>query len=431
MSRKTLFGRTALIISVTMLAFALAAVAIVGQFIVKPIGKRNVEDLSALILLSAQTYVELPPETRADFVDELSSTHQLFWGTGEEKLSTKPLSHPRFHFMQQVLSERLGENVELARQMDDHHRYWIDLHMAGEGLRIGFHQKRLGEALPYVALYLSAILLLTTLLGSLILVRKLTRPIKDLSVAAKIVGSGNTPKPLAEDGPKELAETARAFNKMSTDVQALLENRTVLLSGISHDLRTPLTRLNLALEMLPDNVDDELRNELKEAIGNMELIIAEYMQLAKGLEQDSLKTTHIQSLIGDIVSELNQDKNQLIQLTGDDACQINTYTEALHRVLFNLIENAIRYGEGAPIEISWQCDQNVQMIRIKDQGPGIPEQHRSAIFRPFYRLERSRNRNSGGSGLGLAIVEQLVNQRGWKIAIDDAPEGGTQVTLSL
>ena len=218
---------------------------------------------------------------------------------------------------------------------------------------------------------------------------------------------------------------------MSTDVQALLENRTVLLSGISHDLRTPLTRLNLALEMLPDNVDDELRNELKEAIGNMELIIAEYMQLAKGLEQDSLKTTHIQSLIGDIVSELNQDKNQLIQLTGDDTCQINTYTEALHRVLFNLIENAIRYGENKPIDITWHCDKDVTTIVINDRGPGIPEQHREAIFRPFYRLEGSRNRNSGGSGLGLAIVEQLVNQRGWKIAIDDTAEGGTQITLSL
>ena len=428
---KTLFSRTALIISSAILVFALVSAAIVGHFIIKPVNKKNTEDLSALILLSARTYVELPPETRADFIEELSIEHQLFWGAGNEELLVKRLKHPRLKHMQRILSEKLNSHVVIAEQIDDHHRHWIDIDIAGESIRIGFDLHRIDLPLPHVALSIVALLLTVTLLGSLILVKKLTRPIKDLSEAASVVGRGGVPQPLSESGPKELAETAKAFNKMSTDVQALLENRTVLLSGISHDLRTPLTRLNLALEMLPDEVDQELQNELKEAVESMELIIAEYMQLAKGLENDSLKNITIQTLINDIITELDINKTQAIHLSGDDHCQINTYAEALHRVLFNLIENAIRYGESKPVDIVWHCDNDTTSIVISDQGPGIPEQHRQAIFRPFYRLEGSRNRNSGGSGLGLAIVEQLVNQRGWQIEIGNSDQGGTQITLTL
>lgn len=428
---KTLFSRTALIISITMLVFTLVAAIIVGNFIVKPVGKKNTEDLSALIVLAAQTYVELPPETRQDFIDELSGTHQLFWGTGEESLMVKRLNHPRLRHMQRLLSDHLNSHVVIAHQLDKRDRHWIDIDIANEQVRIGFDLGRINAPLPYVALSLAFILLITTLLGSLILVKKLTHPIKRLSEAANVVGRGGMPQPLSESGPKELAETAKAFNKMSTDVRALLENRTVLLSGISHDLRTPLTRLNLALEMLPKEVDDELRHELKEAISNMELIIEEYMQLTQGLENDNLENIAIQDLMADIVAELDADKSQTIRLNGAHDCQISTYAAALHRVLSNLIDNALRYGEGQPVDIRWTCSGNNTRIVISDQGPGIPEQHREAIFRPFYRLEGSRNRNSGGSGLGLAIVAQLANQRGWHIEIDDSDQGGAKITLTL
>lgn len=428
---KTLFSRTALIISITMLVFTLVAAIIVGNFIVKPVGKKNTEDLSALIVLAAQTYVELPPETRQDFIDELSGTHQLFWGTGEESLMVRHLDHPRLRHMQRLLSEHLNSHVVIAHQLDKRDRHWIDIDIANEQVRIGFDLKRINTPLPYVALSLAFMLLATTLLGSLILVKKLTRPIKDLSAAARVVGRGDMPNPLSESGPKELAETAKAFNKMSTDVRALLENRTVLLSGISHDLRTPLTRLNLALEMLPEEVDDELRHELKEAISNMELIIEEYMQLTKGLENDSLSNINIHHLMSDIVAELDVEKAQIIRLNGAQDCQFNTYAAALHRVLFNLIENALRYGEGQPIDISWHCHDKNSSIVISDQGPGIPKQYRQAVFRPFYRLEGSRNRNSGGSGLGLAIVEQLAKQRGWQIELGNSDQGGTTIKLTL
>jgi two-component system, OmpR family, osmolarity sensor histidine kinase EnvZ len=428
---KTLFGRTSIIISVTMLAFLLASITIAGYFIILPVGKRNADYLSALILLSAQTFVKLPQETRQNYINELSETHQLFAGTGNELLVEHTYLKPYFIYMEEFLSKHPGTTVNIAPQVDNPGRHWVDLIIANEKVRIGFDQQRMGVTMPYVGLYLISILAIMAIISSLALVRKITKPVQKLSQAAAIIGAGGIPSHLIEEGPIELAETAKAFNKMSTDVQNLLENRTVLLSGISHDLRTPLTRMGMALEMLPDNVDDELRHELINSISNMELIIKEYMLLTKGLKDADIENTNINSLIINIVDGINPPKHQKIHIVGPKESSINTHVIALHRVLFNLIENAIRYGNSKPINITWTWLDKTLEIEIIDQGLGIPEQHREEIFSPFFRIESSRNRESGGTGLGLAIVDQIITQRGWKIDIASNMSSGTKITLSI
>ena len=427
---KTLFGRTSLIITSTMLIFLLATITIAGYFIILPVGKRNADDLASLILLSAQTYVELPPETRQDFVDELSKSHQLYWGSGNEPLAGHTHLKPHFNFMEQSLSDRLGSTVDIAPQVDNPDRHWVDIKISDKAVRIGFDQQRIGVSLPYVALYLILILSVMAVLSSLLLVRKITKPVQNLSKAAAVIGAGGIPDPLLEEGPKELAETAKAFNKMSTDVQSLLENRTVLLGGISHDLRTPLTRMKMALEMLPNSVDAGLNGELIEAVDNMELIIQEYMQLTKGLEDENIERININTLIATIIKEIKPDKAQVIKVVGDTDYQLETYAVALHRVLFNLIENAISYGNKNPISISWKQQGSALELAIADQGSGIPEQHQEKIFRPFYRLESSRNRASGGTGLGLAIVDQIITRRAWKINLV-SNDNGTTITILI
>jgi len=428
---KTLFGRTSLIITSTMLVFLIAVITIAGNFIILPVGKRNADDLASLILLSAQTYVELPPETRQDFVNELSKNHQLYWGNGTEQLAEHTYLKPHFNFMEKSLSDRLGSTVDIAPQVDKPDRHWVEIKISEKVVRVGFDQQRIGVSLPYVALYLVLILSVMAVLSSLLLVRKITKPVQNLSKAAAVIGAGNIPDPLSEEGPKELAETARAFNKMSTDVQSLLENRTVLLGGISHDLRTPLTRMKMALEMLPNSVDSELSTELVEAVDNMGLIIQEYMQLTKGLEDENIERINLNILITDIVKEIKPAKTQIIHITGDTNYQFETYSVALHRVLFNLIENAISYGKKNPISISWKQQKKILKIVIADQGSGIPNQHQAKVFRPFYRLESSRNRASGGSGLGLAIVKQLVDSHNWQVSLNPRENGGTNAVVTI
>ncbi|MCH9646508.1 MAG: HAMP domain-containing protein [Proteobacteria bacterium] len=427
---KTLFGRTSLIITSTMLAFLIATIAIAGYFIILPVGKRNAEDLASLIHLSAKTYVELPPETRQDFINELSKNHQLFWGSGSEQLAAHTHLKPHFHYMESNLSNSLGSTVDIAPDVNNPNRHWVDINIAGESVRLGFDRNRIGVSLPSVALYLLSILAIMATLSSLILVRKLTKPIQQLSEAASMIGLGNAPEILPEEGPKELAQTAKAFNKMSADVQNLLENRTVLLGGISHDLRTPLTRMTMALEMLPNSTDTELKRELVEAVDNMELIIQEYMQLTKGFEDEDIECISINTLITTIIKEIKPDKDQVINLVGDTTCQLETYVVALHRVLFNLIKNAVSYGNKNPISISWKQQGGALQLAITDQGYGIPKQHQDKIFRPFYRLESSRNRASGGTGLGLAIVDQIITRRAWKINLV-SNDNGTTITVLI
>ncbi|CAC9598342.1 hypothetical protein [uncultured Gammaproteobacteria bacterium] len=348
-------------------------------------------------------------------------------GTGNEQLAKHIHLKPHFNFMEGVLSTSLGSSVNIAPEVGNSDRHWVDINVSGKLIRIGFDQQRTGVVLPYMALYLVSILAVMAILSSLVLMRKITKPVQALSKAAKIIGSGGVPKPPLETGPKELAETAKAFNKMSVDVQNLLENRTVILGGISHDLRTPLTRMRMALEMLPDNVDNELRNELKDSIANMELIIQEYMQLTQDLENNAVEGVSIHKLLSDIVNK----KGQLIKLSGDLSLTTNTHLSALHRVLFNLVENAIRYGNSKPTRISWKFLEKTLNIEVSDQGAGISEQDQEKIFRPFYRSEPSRNRQTGGTGLGLAIVDQIVNQKGWKLTLISDKDNGTQMILSL
>jgi two-component system osmolarity sensor histidine kinase EnvZ len=428
---KTLFGRASLIIIGTILVFLLALVAIANHYIISPVAKKNSEHLASLILLSAKTYVALPSTTRDNFVNELSDHHQLFLGTGKESLTTPKNVQPHLNVIENILSEHSAEDVNISPETHNPDLHWVDLNIAQETVRIGFNQQRIGGILSHLSIDLALILILITILSSMLLTRKITKPIQNLSAAAKIIGAGGVPEPLNEEGLKELADTARAFNKMSTDVKNLLENRTILLSGISHDLRTPLTRMGMALEMLPDSVDEELKSELNNSIANMELIIQEYMQLAKGLEEGDLETINVGDLMADIIDELNPKKTQIITFDGDSSCTFNTYKTALHRVLSNLIKNALRYGLDKPVSLSWQQKNDELILSVADQGLGIPASYREKIFRPFYRLESSRNRENGGTGLGLAIVDQIITKRNWHIDITDNEPTGTKITLKI
>ena len=419
----SLFARTAITLALAFVVFQAAATWVVYRTLIVPVAERSADDLAGLIVLSAQTWVELPPETRAAFEKELARRHGL-------RLTTLPVAAtgdaPRFAFRTQIeaaLSRRLREDVAL-RGLPGKASVWLDIPVGGHDLKAGFFPDRYAVKPPLAAIAVVALGAFLSLLTALLLVRRITVPLARASRAASQVGAGQLPEPLPETGPEELAELARRFNRMAAEVRDLLDNRTTLLAGISHDLRTPMTRLQLNLEMLRDDPRPARIDKAVADLTDMNKLISGYLELARTTQAEAKSPVDLAALLAGLAGEAG------LAWPGAMACPVQAGPLALRQIVANLIQNAQRYGGGC-VELTLECAPHSARIVVRDAGPGIPEDQLEKVFRPFYRLEASRALATGGTGLGLAIVRQLAETNGWKVRLANRPQGGLEAVLEI
>lgn len=424
----SLFGRTALTLGLAFVLFQTIALALVAFTILTPMAQRSADDLAALIVLSAQTWVELPPETRPAFEQELRQHHHLrineIGGLGE--VPAERFLNSRN--IESALSSRTGQTIQLER--GDLGWVWADLKMGGHFIHVGFEQKRYNIQAPMAAVGLVSLGALLVWLTALIVVRRMTRTLAQLSSAAAQVGQGKMPQPLPEHGARELVTLAQTFNQMANEVQALLANRTTLLAGISHDLRTPIARMRLAVAMLPEATDPKLIAQIEHDLVQMNQLIADFLDMARGLNTEASQPCDIAALLKQ-VAEDNQRGGAIVTVDAPTICEINIAPHALQRILTNLIQNALRYSNNQPVLITCKTQADGVVIAVLDRGPGIPEDQLESVFRPFFRLESSRNLATGGSGLGLAIARQLAQVHGWHLSLAAREGGGLVATLRV
>jgi two-component system osmolarity sensor histidine kinase EnvZ len=299
---------------------------------------------------------------------------------------------------------------------------WVDVPMGGFELQIGFSPQRRDIQPLYVGIIIVVLGAGIVFLTSLFMVQRIARPLVQAAERVESFRGGEDFEPLPERGPAELVSLARNFNTMARDISALLSNRTTLLAGISHDLRTPLTRMRLALELLPDSVDPGLIERFERNLRSMDELISDALRFARGTGE-SRQEIELEAYIADIV----ESHDRRIPFSARDAQGIRLMLApgALQRVLQNLISNAEQHGDSVRVELRGR------EVHVIDSGPGIPDEYKLQVFQPFFRLDRSRSVATGGSGLGLAIVQQLCQAHGWRVRIEDAPGGGTDVVLSL
>ncbi|HID81423.1 MAG TPA: HAMP domain-containing protein [Chromatiales bacterium] len=431
----TLFTRTWLTVAAAVLIFLLFSSSIIVYYLVFPMARQAAEDLAALMVLSAQAWVELPPDTRPDFQVELFTYHGLsLTEKADQTLDRHPLETPYMRFLEEALSARLGTPVPIKTRLNDELWLWVDIPMGGHELRFRFPHERIGVQPPLVAVWLLAGLAVVTLLTSLLLVRKLNRPLERLSNAALCFGMGNKLEPLPEKGPQEIVTLTSRFNQMMRQIHELMDNRNTLLAGISHDLRTPIARMRLAVEMLSNNYDLELIARLEKDLNEMDELIGRTLEFSRGLDAAhkpaKQEEVDLISLLGEILADYDHESVN-IRENCSDSCILVENAAALRRVLTNLIENAVRYGENSPITVTCECGALEAKVTISDSGPGIPKEQLEAVFRPFHRIETSRSRNTGGSGLGLAIVQQLCTAHGWSVKLLQREQGGIQAVLII
>lgn len=269
------------------------------------------------------------------------------------------------------------------------------------------------------------LVLLSVIALSLLGIRSATRPLARLSRAALQLGDDLDMPPLKESGPKEVAATAVAFNRMQQRIREQIEERERLFSAISHDLKTPLTRLRLRAEMLDDEVQ---RERFCAALDELDNLVKGALASVKGLDlHETPEPVALGPMIDDIAEALRlQGGHVTVQ---GEVPPLTVKPLAFKRCLANLLENAVFYGQRA--EVSLAEHAGVVTIRIRDHGPGIPDSQLSRVFSPFVRLEPSRSRHTGGSGLGLGIARHIARAHGGDIQLANHPQGGLCVTLTV
>lgn len=424
----SLFGRTALTLGLAFVLFQAVALALVAVTVLNPMAQRSADDLAALIVLSAQTWVELPPETRAAFERELHEHHHLQISKIDALTEIPAERFVNSRNIEAALSKRTGEQVKL--ESGNAGWVWADLQMGGHFIRVGFESNRYNTRAPMAAVGMVSLGALLVWLTALLVVRRLTRTLAQMSAAAAQVGQGKMPPALPERGARELTVLARAFNQMANEVQDLLANRTTLLAGISHDLRTPIARMRLAVAMLPAQTDALLIAQIERDLVQMNQLIADFLDMARGLNSEPLQLLDIAPLLQAMVEDAVRGGGQ-VELLPMAALSVSVAPNALQRIVINLIQNAVRYGQPYGVSVHGERVGDTVLIHVLDRGPGIPSAQMEAVFMPFFRLESSRNLATGGSGLGLAIARQLAQVYGWQLSLAARDGGGLVATLRI
>ena len=343
-------------------------------------------------------------------------------------LTDRELLHPKNSRLDRALSKSLKERIKFPHTFDtvkNSNKVIIYVQLPNKILRTEISKKRLYSSTTYIFIAVMIVSSLFLLGLAVFFLRRQISPLKELSNAADAFGKGDTFFALKPRGADEVRHVTHAFLDMRERIRLHIEQRTNMLAGVSHDLRTPLTRMKLQIEMLDKNED---KIGLKEDVSQMEQMLEAYLSFIKEKEMEIRVKSDISKLIGSIILDAKRNGDIIvpknIQIV-DAKVRIND----LRRAITNLTSNACR--ESKNVEISLIKKDKNALIIVDDDGPGIKEKDYSSVFKAFYRIESSRNLSTGGLGLGLTIARDIARSHGGEIKLEKSNLGGLRATLSV
>lgn len=384
----------------------------------------------------------IPHEAERDRAahDLSSASLEVHWSKVSLVLGTAPMTE-RTRAMEQRLKElvpdlasesfRVGfaDDGALGTGEADAYRHMMLVSVRlDDGSWVNFSSSALGAAqhADWSVLAVMICFGVAIVVVAVLLLRWATRPLRDLAIAAERFSIDRAPQPLDESGPTEVRHAARAFNTMRERIRRLVAERMQALAAVSHDLRTPITRLRLRSELLDD---DATRDLIDADLSEMEGMIDSTLEFLRGgVSSEALRPIDIVSVIETIVDE-QTDQGRDIALRGLGQGRVLGRLLALKRAFWNIIGNAVKYGDSAVVEVTETADS--LQITIDDDGPGISAADAERVFQPFVRLEESRGRTTGGSGLGLTIARAVIRSHGGEVALASREAGGLRVTVTL
>jgi two-component system osmolarity sensor histidine kinase EnvZ len=430
---RTLLLRTFLLLTILMLISVLAWFAIFSSYEREPHARQLTQLLVSVVNLTRAALISAEPGKRQDLLGELSEREGIRIYPADDGDIIEPLPDlPVLLMAQERLRAELGPATRLALQrngeaalfvsfrIEDDDEYWVAL-----------PRERIERTIPWQWLGWGAAALLLSLFGAWLIMFRVTRPLQAFAAAAREIGRGRTPAPVAENGPEEMATLARTFNQMSRDLARLDADRALILAGISHDLRTPLARLRMGIEM--SGADALTREGMEVDVEEMDKTIGQFLDFARVDGGEALQEIDLPAMLEDVASQYRR-RGYVVEgdfATAMQPASITLRPQALRRTIVNLIENALRYaGEDLPVTLSLRGAKGEIGIDIADRGPGIPAAEADRLKLPFTRLETARS-NTGGAGLGLAIVDRIVRSHGGRFDLLPRDGGGLIARITL
>lgn len=425
---KSLLGRSVLIIITPLILLQVVTATIFFENHWSKVGRRlalGVAGEIALVIEGMRRAPDSPSQQALFHQARLSLQLQLNYKPGDVLHDTQKLGET---ILVRQLTGAMVEAINKPHRIDAQSRdrfVEVDVQLAEGVLSITVPRKRLFSTTTYVfVLWMTGTSML--LFGvAMVFMRNQVRPIAKLARAADDFGMGRDIPDFKPEGATEVRRAAGAFIDMRDRIKRQIQQRTDMLAGVSHDLRTPLTRMKLQLEMMgsDDGIDD-----LKTDISDMEHMLEEYLAFARGEGGETAVDSSLSDMLHEIVTQARR-KGAAIDLHCEGDIRAPIKPNALKRALTNFVENAIRYGEHVSIRSGIRA--GMAELIIDDDGPGIPEDKRDDVFKPFFRLDNSRNPVTGGVGLGMTIARDAIRGHGGEILLEDAPGGGLRVRVSL
>ena len=416
---KTLFLRYFLIILTPIIVLQILLSVVFFDSLWIKTNKGLVNSLTEEINTVISFYSRKKSDVEFETIRNLINTNSSFQiNLKKDTRLPKENNYQKFSFYDRLINEQLKQNINL--------QYWFNTRSDKDNVEIQVKIKNdiLSFIVPKSRIRNSSgrifILWITVpgfvlLLISVLFLRNQIKPIANLALSAEKFGKGQYVAPNKPSGPIEIRKATIEFEKMKARILRHISQRTTMLSGISHDLKTPLTRLKLQIEIL--NKDGKL-DGIKEDINEMEKMISEYLDYSNSESNTEDTKFSLNKLLGEVVKKFNNEK---INLKSEDNLQMIGKKHLLRRCFSNLIDNGTKYAEN--ISITAYKNKHQLEILFDDDGPGIPESEHERVMRPFYKLDKSRNLKDGSVGLGLSIVQDIINSHGGKVMLENKKKG--------
>lgn len=424
---RSLFGRNLLLIGALIAVSLLASGLVLRQLVVKPRVAQMALFTATNLEAVRAALVALPPPQRADFVAQLNRSGRIRVERASEPTSgfAVPANRLQRLFVEQ-LSELLPDGeTDVEWKSEPEQTLWIRLRLGEESYWVTAPAGRFDVKFPRAWGWLFVLIGLLAVLGAYLIQRHLNRPFRDLIDATSKVGEDEALPRLTETGPIETATLAHSFNRMAERLERADAERTVMLAGVSHDLRSPLSKLRLALEITGPSIEPQLKAGMERNIEAMDGVIGQFLDFARIGTSEALVSADLAQVVREAVQDLMQEAGAItLEL---QPAVMPMRLQAMRRLLANLIENAMRYGS-PPILVGCGKRGTDIWLSVEDHGAGVAEADLERLKQPFSRGDAARS-GKAGAGLGLAIVDRVARLHGGRLSLSNREGGGLRARV--
>lgn len=388
----------------------------------------------SMVTITRAALAHSAPDLRRELLFDLASNEGIrIYPLEDTDRTEAPPESSSMPLVREMVRAKLGEATRFAALVNDVPGFWVSFKIDDDNYWLRLDRNRVGYTSGLQLLGWAAVTLCLSLVGAAFLSRLINLPLARLTAVARAIAKGGQPDRLPEVGPREIREANRSFNQMVGDLNRVESDRVLVLAGISHDLRTPLARMLLEVEMA--NLDAAAREGMQSDLHQMDAIIDQFLDYARPTDSATFRTVDLSALLQEVAREASRIPDCCVTTAITENITILGNPVDLKRVFSNLVENARRYGRYEAfalleIDIACSASHGHAEIDFSDRGNGVPEAELERLLRPFTRMDAARGQ-ANGSGLGLAIVDRIVKRHTGTLHLRNRDPHGFQVSISL